>query len=91
MVGIKNFLSKVEKLKLKVTYIAAPEYFVKFSTKDPKKEQKDFEDKLRKLIEKSDLEAKYEILKAWLSDNFKHSRMKFGLASAWFRDNLPAN
>jgi len=60
---IKDLLKRVERAKLDVRYIAAPQYLVKYRTLDPKKGQKEFTDKLDKLVsEATDVEAKFEIV-----------------------------
>ncbi len=46
---IKKALAEAEAMGLKVHYIAAPEYMVKFRTKNAKKGEREFEEKLEKL------------------------------------------
>lgn len=58
---IKKLLAEAENMGLTVRYIAAPEYLLKYKTKNAKKGEREFEEKLEKLVkmEKS-LEAKAE-------------------------------
>ncbi|MCX6815995.1 MAG: S1 RNA-binding domain-containing protein [Candidatus Aenigmarchaeota archaeon] len=60
---IKSVLSGMEKSGLEVHYIAAPNYLIKYRTKQAKKGEKDLTEKLEKAISavKSDAEIKYEI------------------------------
>ena len=61
---IKNILSKAVESGLEIKYIAAPEYLVKYSTKDAKKGEREFSEKVEKLVAgaKPDAEARIEIL-----------------------------
>jgi translation initiation factor 2 subunit 1 len=56
---IRNVLRKAEKSGLKVHYVAAPSYLVRYSTKDPKKGLKEMNEKLDKLVGENDVEVKY--------------------------------
>ncbi len=58
---IKELLKKAEKSGLGITYISAPEYLIKYPTKDPKKGLKELEDKLDKVVSEAEF-AKYEII-----------------------------
>ena len=58
---IKESLKKAEKSGLGITYISAPEYLIKYKTKDPKKGIKEFEEKLQKIVSESE-DARYEII-----------------------------
>ncbi|MDI6721893.1 MAG: S1 RNA-binding domain-containing protein, partial [Candidatus Aenigmarchaeota archaeon] len=64
IVHIRNLLLHGEKLGLEIKYIAAPEYLVKFRTLDARKGEKEFDQKLSKIIEiaKPNVEAKYEVI-----------------------------
>lgn len=63
VVLIRELLKKVEKAKLGVQYIAAPQYLVKYRTLDPKKGGKEFVDKLNKLVsEAGNVQAKFEVV-----------------------------
>ena len=57
---IKDVLKKAKKTGLKIAYISAPEYLVKYSTMSPKKGIKEMENRLQKIT--SSIEARYEII-----------------------------
>ncbi|MBI5332878.1 MAG: S1 RNA-binding domain-containing protein [Candidatus Aenigmarchaeota archaeon] len=57
---IKDALKKAEKSGLSITYITAPEYLVKYSTKTPKKGMREFESKIQKIT--SSIEGRYEMI-----------------------------
>ncbi len=57
---VKNILLDIEKKGLEVKYIAAPEYLVKYKTKNAKQGKKLFMDTLNKLS--GDAEIKFEII-----------------------------
>ncbi|MBI5061326.1 MAG: S1 RNA-binding domain-containing protein [Candidatus Aenigmarchaeota archaeon] len=61
---IKNILKKAEQSGLDVRYIAAPEYLVKYKTKDAKKGEKEFVDKMNKIMAsaKPQVSANYKVL-----------------------------
>ncbi len=61
---IKSLLQQAEKSGLEVKYIAAPEYLVKYRTLDAKKGEKEFDEKLSKVVAsgKPDVEVKYEVV-----------------------------
>lgn len=59
---IKEVLKKAEKAKLVVRYIAAPNYLIKYRTKDPKKGSREFTDKLDKIVAEKDVQAEYKIV-----------------------------
>ena len=48
-------------MKIDVTYISAPEYLMKYKTKDPKKGMKEFEEKLKTIVSEAE-EASYNII-----------------------------
>ncbi len=48
---IKKLLKEAEKMGLSVSYIAAPEYLIRYTTKDVKKGKKEFSEKLEKIAE----------------------------------------
>lgn len=56
---VKEFLKKADKLKLDPHYIAAPNYLVRYRTKDPKKGLKEFHEKLDSLVAESGIEVSY--------------------------------
>ncbi|MBI2233207.1 MAG: S1 RNA-binding domain-containing protein [Candidatus Aenigmarchaeota archaeon] len=58
---IKSILSEAEKMHLKVHYIAAPSYFVKYSSKNAKKGEKEFQEKLNKLAENKEADVSFVI------------------------------
>ncbi len=47
---VKEVLQEAEKMKLSVNYISAPEYLIKFKTKDAKKGEREFSEKLEKIV-----------------------------------------
>ena len=57
---IKKILLNAEKSGLEIKYIAAPEYLVKFKTKNAKKGEKEFTEKLTKLSKEGDI--KFEMI-----------------------------
>ena len=57
---IKEILLNAEKSGLEIKYIAAPEYLVKFKTKNAKKGEKEFTEKLTKLSKEGDI--KFEMI-----------------------------
>ena len=57
---IKKILLNAEKSGLEVKYIAAPEYLVRFKTKNAKKGEKEFTEKLTKLLKEGDV--KFEMI-----------------------------
>jgi translation initiation factor 2 subunit 1 len=60
---IREILKKVERAKMDVHYIAAPQYLVKYHTRDPKKGTREFTDKLNKIVsEAGKTEAKFEVV-----------------------------
>ncbi|MBI4895353.1 MAG: S1 RNA-binding domain-containing protein [Candidatus Aenigmarchaeota archaeon] len=61
IVHIKDVLKRAEKSGLGITYISAPEYLIKYPTKDPKKGLKELESKLEKIVSESEL-ARFEII-----------------------------
>jgi translation initiation factor 2 subunit 1 len=65
IVHIKNILQQAEKMGLDVRYIAAPEYMVKFRMMNAKKGEREFEEKLGKIIQmaKPNAEARYEVIR----------------------------
>ncbi len=62
---IKDVLEKAELMGLEVKYISAPEYMVKYRTKSAKKGEKEFLDKLDKIVSlsKPNVEAEFKIVK----------------------------
>ncbi len=56
---IKSILSEAEKMHLKVHYIAAPSYFVKYSSKNAKKGEKEFQEKLSRLAENKEADVSF--------------------------------
>ena len=60
--NIKSILKSAKKMNLDVRYIAAPEYMVKYKTKDAKKGEKEFINKLDKIVDMAE-EATFEIIK----------------------------
>ena len=62
---IKDILAKAEKMNLEVKYISAPEYLVKYKTKNAKKGEKEFLEKLDKIVSlsKPDVEAEIKVIK----------------------------
>jgi len=64
IIHIKNLLQQAEKSGLEVKYIAAPEYLVKYRTLDAKKGEKEFDEKLLKIVAsgKPDVEVRYEVV-----------------------------
>ena len=62
---IKDVLAKAEKMNLEVKYISAPEYLVKYKTKNAKKGEKEFLEKLDKIVSlsKPDVEAEIKVIK----------------------------
>jgi translation initiation factor 2 subunit 1 len=60
---IKTLLLEAEKMGLEVRYISSPEYLIRYKTKNAKKGEKDFEEKLNKLASTKDVEASFSILK----------------------------
>ncbi len=58
---IKNMLKKAEKSGLEVKYISAPQYLVKLRTKDAKKGEKEFREKLDRLTNEKGLSVEYKI------------------------------
>lgn len=65
IVHIRALMQQAGKLGLEVKYIAAPEYLVKFRTLDAKKGEREFEEKLSKVVEiaKPNAEAHYEVIR----------------------------
>lgn len=61
--AIKNVLQKAEDMGLEVRYISAPEYLVKYRTKNAKKGLKEFSEKLEELAKAKDVEASFKIAK----------------------------
>ena len=60
---VKDILKKVEKEGLEVRYIAAPRYMIIMTTKDPKKAEKDMQEKLAKLSSSAkDVEVSFKML-----------------------------
>src|SRR3989338_3776414 len=59
---IKNLLKKGKSAGLEIKYIAAPEYLVKYKTKNAKKGEKFFAEKLEELAKSRDAEVKFELL-----------------------------
>lgn len=58
--AIKDVLARTEKSGLEVRYISAPEYLVRYRTKNAKKGQREFEEKLNKIVsEAKDFEASF--------------------------------
>lgn len=58
---IKDVLKKAEKSGLNITYISAPEYLIKYPTKDPKKGLKELELRLEKVVSEAE-SAHFEII-----------------------------
>lgn len=56
---IKGILSDAEKMHLGVHYIAAPVYLVRYKSKNAKKGEKDFMEKLRKIEESRDADVSF--------------------------------
>lgn len=65
IVHIRSLMQQIEKMGLDIKYIAAPEYLVRMKTLDAKKGEKEFEEKLSKIVSMSKpaIEAKYEVMK----------------------------
>jgi len=65
IIHIRSLLQQAEKSGLEVKYIAAPEYLVKYKTLDAKKGEKEFEEKLSKIVTlgKPDIEVSYEVMR----------------------------
>ena len=62
---VKAALAAAEKRGLDVHYLAAPRYLVRFTTKDPKRGRRDFEERLESFTkENKPLEARFEMLEA---------------------------
>ena len=62
---IKDALKSAEESGIKISYIAAPEYLAKYTTRNAKKGEKEFAEKLEKLIsyaKKSGTEAGFEMV-----------------------------
>ncbi|MBI2578277.1 MAG: S1 RNA-binding domain-containing protein [Candidatus Aenigmarchaeota archaeon] len=59
---IKDILKKAAAAGLDVRYIAAPEYLVRYKTKNAKKGQRYIEEKLEELRKNKDAEVKFELL-----------------------------
>lgn len=59
---IKDILKKAVSAGLDVRYIAAPEYLVRYKTKNAKKGQRYIEEKLEELSKNKDAEVKFELL-----------------------------
>jgi translation initiation factor 2 subunit 1 len=59
---IKDVLKKAAKSGLEVKYISAPEYMVRFNTKDAKKGEKEFTEKLEKLKKEKNVSFDYKIV-----------------------------
>lgn len=59
---IKSMLKKAEAAGLEVRYIAAPEYLVKYRTKNAKKGERFIAEKLEELAKTRDAEVKFEVL-----------------------------
>lgn len=58
---IKNILSEAERMRLSVHYIAAPSYLVKYKSKNAKKGEKEFLEKLGRLAENKDAEVSFAL------------------------------
>lgn len=56
---IKGILSEAERMSLKVHYIAAPSYLVRYSSKTAKKGEKDFLEKLGRLAGRKEAEVSF--------------------------------
>lgn len=56
---IKNILAEAEKLHLSVHYLAAPSYLVKYTSKNAKKGEREFLEKLGRLEEHKDAEVSH--------------------------------
>ncbi len=61
--AIKNVLQKAEEMGIEVRYISAPEYLLKYKTKNAKKGLKEFSEKLDELSRAKDVEATFKIAK----------------------------
>lgn len=62
---IKAALAAVQAKGLDVHYLAAPRYLIRYTTKDPKRGQRELEEKLENIVaENKILEARFEILSA---------------------------
>lgn len=59
---IKDILIKAKKSGLEVSYISAPEYHVKYKTKNAKKGEREFEEKLNKIISSANVEASFKMV-----------------------------
>ena len=60
---IKEILTKIENNGLEVTYISAPQYLVKYKTKNAKKGLKEFVGKMEKITNTKDLEISFKMIK----------------------------
>jgi translation initiation factor 2 subunit 1 len=59
---IRSVLKKIEQAGIEVRYIAAPEYLAKYKTKNAKKGEKYFVEKLEEITKTKDAEARYEVV-----------------------------
>lgn len=59
---IKEILKKAKSSGLDVRYIAAPEYLVKYKTKNAKKGEKYFVERLEEITKTKDAEAEYQVI-----------------------------
>ena len=48
---VRRTLMEGEKLGLRISYISSPKYMARYKTKKPKTGEKEFEEKLNKLVE----------------------------------------
>lgn len=61
---IKDILKQAEESSLEVKYISAPKYLVKYKTKDAKKGEKEFLDKLNKIVsQQKGVSAEFKVVK----------------------------
>lgn len=63
IVRIRRVLAQAEGEGLEVRYISAPEYLVRYRTKNAKKGEKDFAEKLEKLAASKEADVRFEIEK----------------------------